>query len=84
MEYVDKAEMIGFAMRHPNGAQTFVLQLDPARAHAAEFLTTKLVVFGPDSAAPVQGVSSVEESARRQHRLDYRRRTHTNPTGETP
>lgn len=35
VEFVEQGELIGLAMRHPNGGPPFALQLDPARAQAA-------------------------------------------------
>ena len=35
MEFVERGELRGVAMRHPNGGPEFALRLDPARADAA-------------------------------------------------
>lgn len=65
VEYVEKGELIGLAMRHPNGGPTFALQLDPDRARGAAGFDY-FAIGVPDNAA-IDAVAAHLESLGESH-----------------
>lgn len=56
MEFVEKGELMGYAMAHPNGGPRFGLRLDPERARAAAGFD--YLCFGVPGKAAVDDLAS--------------------------